>query len=75
MHPMHSGVIREVEPVVRQEVRTDVSPHVRWYKPPHDTRASMVVLVQCYSDKSVKTMKPSGVHFYPLHATLLNFSE
>lgn len=44
-------------------------------QPKKDDRQSVACLLQCYCDKSVTTMKPSGVHFSPLHATLLNFSE
>lgn len=34
-----------------------------------------MLFVQKYSEKSVTTMKPSGVHFYLLQVTILNLSE
>ena len=75
VHPMNSSLAKNVSPVVRDEIMRHPDSTVRWYTSERDCRSSTVGYVQLYSDKSVTSLRASGVQFYPLHCTLLNFSE
>ena len=48
---------------------------VLWHDSITSLESSFVGLIQVYSDKSKTSLKESGFQFYPLHVTLLNFSE
>ena len=61
--------------VVRNEVINHTGNNVVWHEAGTSFETSFVGLVQLYSNKSQNSLKASSFQFYPLHITLLTFSE
>ncbi|MEM9680053.1 MAG: hypothetical protein AAF901_06985 [Bacteroidota bacterium] len=74
-HPVHSKLGLEGMTAVEQLIKGHEKEEVRWRDEILDGEESFVGCVQFYTDKSMTTLKSSGLTFYPVHVTLLNFTE
>lgn len=74
-HPMMSELGQLGVPAVRNEIIRCKEENVRWREKDDIDGESFVGLVQLYSDKSKTSLSDNAFTFYPIHATLLNFSE
>lgn len=73
-HPLSAGLGREAEPAIRRAIQVSKQRHVYWRQSRVNGEQSFVGFAQLYSDKSQTSLKASSLHFYPLHATLHNFT-
>ena len=74
-HPMLAELGTKCEPIVREEIMQSVNKEEMWRNAEKSGEQSFVGMIQLYSDKSRSSLKDSAFQFYPLHVTLLNFSE
>ena len=74
-HPMTADLGASEVTAVRREVMAHSAENVVWHDETTVCGSSFVGMVQLYSDKSQNSLKSSSFQFYPIHITLLNFSE
>lgn len=74
-HPLNSGIGRVVVPMVEDYVKRNELNDVRWRTTESDGEASCVGCLQFFSDKSQTSLSAGAFKFYPIHVTLLNFTE
>lgn len=74
-HPMTSELGNTGVEAVRNAIMSHTERGVFWHDTDTSFESSFVGLVQIYSDKSQNSLKSSSFQFYPLHITLLNFSD
>ena len=73
-HPMNSDLghaALKAEQIIKESLKEGIY----WRTKKDDGVKSFVSLLQVYSDKSQVNLKPTSFTFYPLHITLLNFTE
>lgn len=71
-HPMSAKLGSEAIPSVINEIKNSSDTNVIWHE---DGRKSFVGLGQVYSDKTQSSLRANAWTMYPVHLTLLNFSE
>ena len=74
-HPMIAKLGTECVPAVQKHIMESISKEDTWRTKEKCGEQSFVGMVQLYSDKTCTSLKASALQFYPLHITLLNFSE
>ncbi|NJK52916.1 MAG: hypothetical protein HC936_08975 [Leptolyngbyaceae cyanobacterium SU_3_3] len=74
-HPMNAKLGVFARDAVEQHIKSSEMLESIWNIGSHDKWKSVVGCVQLYSDKSQTSLKAGGLTFYPLHITLMNFSE
>lgn len=74
-HPMSAHLGTKGEQVVMRTVMSNKDSGAIWHDGITTAEHSFAGMVQLYSDKSRTSLKESSFQFYPMHATLLNFSE
>ena len=74
-HPLNAAIGLSAIPLVEKAVKSSSDPEVLWETAKCDGTQSMVGCLQVYSDKSVTSLTSHSFVFYPLHLTLINFSE
>lgn len=74
-HPMNSQLGTKGEKAVRNAIMSCKEENVMWHDNENSAESSFAGMVQLYSDKSSTSLKQSSFQFYPMHVTLLNFSE
>lgn len=74
-HPMMAELGKHGISAISNSIKGSTESDVLWYDCVSAIESSFVGLVQIYSDKSKTSLKESAFLFYPLHITLLNFSE
>ena len=74
-HPMDSQLGIRGERAIMNAIMSSKEDGVIWHNQEHSMETSFAGMIQLYSDKSSTTLKQSSFQFYPMHATMLNFSE
>lgn len=74
-HPMMAELGKYGEKAVRDTVMSRSEQDIMWHDETNSTERSFAGMIQLYSDKSQTSLKESSFQFYPMHMTLLNFSE
>ena len=74
-HPMSAALGQKGVPAVIQEIKSSHEDHTLWKESDGSGNSSFVDLIQLYSDKSKTSLKQSAFQVYPVHITLLIFSE
>lgn len=74
-HPLNSGIGRNVLPLAEDYIQRHTNNDVRWHSIHSDGEQSCIGCLQLFSDKSQTSLSAGAFKFYPIHITLLNFTE
>lgn len=74
-HPLNSFIGKYACPAAERAIKQDCDSSVSWKTYAEDGVQSAIGCLQIFSDKSQTSLKAGSLVFYPLHVTLLNFTE
>lgn len=74
-HPLNSRLGNEAFPCAEAYIKSHSNIDVIWMDSATDNEQSFIAGLQLFSDKSQTSLSSGSVQFYPLHVTLLNFTE
>lgn len=75
IYTMNAEIGGSARKAVEEHMKSSEKLKSRWKNASDNKLQSVVGFVQMYSEKSQISLKAGGLTFYPLHITLLNFSE
>ncbi len=72
-HPLHSQFFSTLQFEIQQRIMSSSSADVVWHNDRH--KKSFIGYLQLFTDKTVTSLKASGMVAHAVHATFINFSK